>query len=265
MNSIPTQPKILYHYCAAGADSYAFKNLCQQVVYYGVPAKFNDPYDCLIAPYLPKLSKRQCLHLMDCLYEKDKDVYNKLGFSRDTFSSMLTEEGIPRLANTVNKMLLSMQRQMREENGVVCFSEANDNLLMWSHYADHGAGICLAFDTEVDPIFAGQRIKRVCYSATLPDIDAYEILTSGASSIGGLTYKSQDWAYEREWRLFGDAQTTEKYNQKTLVSVYIGTNADEETQKRVYDTVKEIYPHAQLWQGRLSERRYAVKFDKFLP
>ena len=37
-----------------------------------------------------------------------------------------------------------------KQRGIVSFTETNDNLLMWSHYADNHRGIVVAFDTSHD-------------------------------------------------------------------------------------------------------------------
>lgn len=260
----PEKPKILYHYCSAAEGRNAFANLRNNAVYFNAPAKFNDPYDCLVAPYLPELPEAQFKHLAEYASERYKNSPLLKGISKKGDTEVKVET-IPALTVLLNSFMQKVQREEREKYGVVCFSERNDNLLMWSHYADNGKGICLAFNTESDPVFADDRVRKVRYSAFLPDIDAYEMsIERVISPKDVLSHKSEDWAYEREWRSFRNAEGAEKYCPTTLEAVYIGSRADDETKRRVHDTVKEKYPNAKLWQGRLGERKYTMKFGKFL-
>lgn len=62
--------------------------------------------------------------------------------------------------------------EFMETRGVSCFSEVNDGLLMWAHYADKYCGICLEFDTD-NELF--KKAKKVDYVDELPKIDAVEL------------------------------------------------------------------------------------------
>ena len=44
----------------------------------------------------------------------------------------------------------SLQKN-KDKLKICCFSEVDDNILMWSHYADSHKGLCLEFDTKKIP------------------------------------------------------------------------------------------------------------------
>jgi hypothetical protein len=105
---------------------------------------------------------------------------------------------------------------------------------MWAHYADCGRGICVEYDVpttgEIAHPIKGLSSDRDCYLSMFPVVystDRYDathiaedlILLLLAVEIGAVNscdfskydlfkdlklslYKSNDWEYEREWRLF---------------------------------------------------------------
>lgn len=78
--------------------------------------------------------------------------------------------------------------------GVVSFTEAIDNLLMWSHYAAGHQGIAVGFDTEHE-FFSG--LRRVRYTTQRPDLRTEFPNVMGSE----LFFKSDQFMYEKEWRI----------------------------------------------------------------
>lgn len=78
---------------------------------------------------------------------------------------------------------------------VCCFSEKDDNLLMWSHYSDKHTGVCLIYDLEVNEEF-WRILSPVNYSQYFPIANTIE-----EAAVECLLTKSLGWAYENEWRL----------------------------------------------------------------
>ena len=86
--------------------------------------------------------------------------------------------------------------------GLLCFSEAIQDPVVWSHYADSHRGIALGF------VFGhGENVFPVRYERERAQLD-YKVLTS--SDTGGLfrgleqgfTTKAPSWSYEKEHRIF---------------------------------------------------------------
>ncbi len=89
------------------------------------------------------------------------------------------------------------------ECGMGCFSAKNDNILMFSHYADHHQGICFG----VDPIKLAHSmsdvtnrvradVRPIWYFNKMPPLD---FKTQPALCA---TCKHDVWSYEEEYRLF---------------------------------------------------------------
>lgn len=91
-----------------------------------------------------------------------------------------------------------------ETIGLLCFSEAVQDPVLWSHYADAHRGIALGFAFE-----SGARLLPVKYQAERAALD-YVTLTQATGGIStaaleqGFTRKAPSWSYEKEHRLFID-------------------------------------------------------------
>ncbi|HEY4260923.1 MAG TPA: hypothetical protein VGM98_12215, partial [Schlesneria sp.] len=117
MPSTPTLiPPTLYRY-----ESYSLQtleNLKNRTIYFSHPSKFNDPFD------------RGMPLVLDSPTDK---VANKLRAKLGVAPST----PVPQIKRKIQDFADSTFKSVGEF-GLVCFTETNDNLLMWSHYASHG-------------------------------------------------------------------------------------------------------------------------------
>ena len=140
---------------------------------------------------------------MGSVFEKSKpmimEMFKKfMGMKGEFFKDMAT--------NTVMKALNSTI-------GILCLTEAPDNILMWSHYAKNHTGFIIEFDNSHD--FFDQRkkdhelrghVKKVRYSKHRPKVTIYDPNLSKEENINiwindFFWVKSVDWKYEKEWRI----------------------------------------------------------------
>ena len=250
-------PPILYQY--RPPTERALGNLCKQVLHFSSPADFNDPFEWCLPPRYPE----------DMTSEQ---VMAQVGPSREKFARTVSrEENIRRLNSAFEQ---NFGNWRREGGGVVCFSECKRNMLMWAHYADRHRGFCLAFDSglKIDGDSDGQRIRRmqVRYSNELPETNILKIDQSVRQSGNDglfmelLRRKAKYWEYEKEWRLMRkdirDTGRVSHYQPEALKAVYLGAVAEDSTRDDISDTVEKRYPDTQLWQARLNENGYGVRF-----
>ena len=81
-------------------------------------------------------------------------------------------------------------------NGIFCLSERNDNLHMWTQYADGHQGIVVEFETDEDKDFF-KELDKVIYNVIPPTYSASMKVKDVICS------KSIDSEKENEWRAFG--------------------------------------------------------------
>jgi hypothetical protein len=97
--------------------------------------------------------------------------------------------------------------------GILTVSEINNNMLMWSHYANSHKGFVLIFDSKHD--FFDQRktsrdqarvLRKVLYKNERPNITLYDPSHTEAEFINlfienVILTKHSKWSYEKEWRM----------------------------------------------------------------
>ncbi|WP_321515513.1 DUF2971 domain-containing protein [Marinifilum fragile] len=254
------------------------------------PSSFNDPFDCNIG-YDSEEFEKKCLidfiNKMGCVKEKDKakgftnDEFNRIKRSQlgdffywttkyENYSSakwyilskknkdfkQLVDEELNSKLKEVDKKVESLKSTNIR---ISCFSqfkdheEFNNQILMWSHYADDHKGFCVEYDLG----FLKEETKlELDYLEFLNDTDSYlkerMIATIKASlfpveytsqrinipitrlrklridnkgllvkdnGIEELVYKtfivkSSRWNYEKEWRLIVDENISNYYGNK---------------------------------------------------
>lgn len=86
--------------------------------------------------------------------------------------------------------------------GIFCLTETNDNILMWSHYADGHRGFCIEFERSETNELGGATCVPVIYPEdnTVPKFKLKELTERKAFSRLATT-KAKLWVYEREWRM----------------------------------------------------------------
>lgn len=94
--------------------------------------------------------------------------------------------------------------------GVLSLAEQWSSALMWSHYGDQHAGICIEFST-VDHL--ARNLRKVSYSGTreisLVDLAAWKAAGDKIARTRvmetSLWSKSPAWRYEKEWRVVSES------------------------------------------------------------
>jgi hypothetical protein len=166
----------------------------------------------------------------------------------------------PHLENVGDLEVATLGKQylqdMINNYGIVCFTEANQNILMWSHYASNHQGICLGFEVE-DPGQAG--IYKVQYSDEYPELDFNRIWHKDGMMKVFWT-KSNEWAYEKEWRLVTvEGGKLETYK-GSLVNVTFGCRASDSHKKEIKTLMKD--KKVDFWEAKLDDNRFRVNIQK---
>lgn len=140
---------------------------------------------------------------------------------------------------------------------VSCFSASGwDNQLMWSHYANSYAGICVEYDFSRINDFIGF-IYPVNYTNSRPTISLQDLGISGIDAKNGcniipceintnnifayLLAKNKCWDYEKEWRIIniGEENTPCFIDMPYIESITFGPKIDSNCKRLLLDVCKE--------------------------
>lgn len=248
------RPSRLFKYEPFSART--LQNLKEQVIYFGSPLNFNDPYDCALTPKIKSPSDADIARLRQ-RYGSDQTVPD---VTREKFRTMPDEKLRELILRIGQKSLQEGITEFLSSSGVSCFSEVNDSLLMWSHYADSGKGFCLEFRTDRSPF---EKLHQVRYSEEMPEVDVAPILCdhSRAEIIDLYRTKAEDWSYEKEWRcIHTKAGTAFGYESATLTGLYFGPSMPFSQFEIIAMVLAGQNESVQLWEGSRSKSAFKVDF-----
>ena len=165
--------------------------------YFASATSFNDPFDCRpnfsldgtedsVRTYLRGMWSRQAPHLSEVERHAEVDAILQ-DPSRD-----------PRIPENNRMLAAAYDSLVTSRVGVLCLSEVHDSILMWSHYADCHRGICLVYETDYDFFAHAQPVR---YQRERPRVDPISQSTEEMLDNAIFT-KSNEWTYEKEWRIF---------------------------------------------------------------
>jgi hypothetical protein len=239
-------PPVLYKYEALTEQS--LRNLKNQILYFGSPLQFNDPYDCALTPNIRPPTDEEAESIRRAYLE---GIEMPLSVRQDL--SGLSGQAV--VGKTADDFLKTC--------GATCFSERNDHLLMWSHYGGRYRGFCLEFATAFEPF---SKIRKVVYRSDLPTIELAPILLLKSSSLilDLFCTKSEVWSYEMEWRaLHTTAGTAYVYAPECLTGVYFGPDISLESLEIVCLILSGQNERVKFWRGVRSTTEFKVLFKEF--
>jgi hypothetical protein len=252
-----TMPPRLFKYEPATLQS--LRNLKTQTIYFGSPKDFNDPYDCALAPRVKPPNQEQI-------------SWFRAQAARDL---RLAPVGLAELAQMPDEQLRDLMlskstqvvaksiQEFFETKGVTCFSETNESLLMWSHYASRGQGLCLEFDTAHPPF---DQFRKVEYESDLPEIDLTKALIENKFDEVLRLYctKSKYWEYEKEWRgIHQVAGTKFTYDSTCLKAVYFGTEAPDDLVEITCLILQGQNQDTRFFHSHRNDSKFGVRFEEF--
>lgn len=181
------------------------------------------------------------------------------------------------LQNAANKTSEIFTERSNEFIGVLSLTEKNDNLLMWSHYADSHRGFCLCFDatagffnrrrTDNDEFY---HLRKVSYSAKRPSKSMMDI-----GSIELFLLKSDVWSYEYEWRMCSVLTDADLVIDQIVPAVHlfafpcsiiseviVGANADASLVTSISEILSNDpeYSHVKLKRAKTSDVDFSLEF-----
>ena len=253
-------PKYLYKFEKLNVQT--LRNLKNAQIYFNTPASFNDPFDCSALDVSAMLTDDKVVETYKWhLKNNNIQVDSEINSIKD-----VPQKIVDQTHEVFEESFTKQQDEILNKKGCTCFSELNDNILLWSHYADGHKGICLEFDTS-SPLFS--KARKVDYSSEFPKIDPVKFLygsheESVEEGQKPLFTKYEYWSYEKEWRLFHkEPNKAYGYSVKTLNSIYFGLAADPADIEVVCLTLQGQSQDIKFYRAHKDKLKYALWFEEF--
>jgi len=220
--------------------------LVRNTLYFPNASKVNDPFDCKV----PRVDHFEAGFLREVL-----DAKRKSG----AILSALEDDVLSGDAGKVYALVEEWENNVRKA-GFLSLCETQDDLVMWSHYADGHKGICLEFSLDHWP-GANISVLPVTYSLSRMKLS----LTPKAWGTGGIAAviflsKFYGWRYEKEWRFVDPwCSGDHEFPPECLTGVVFGCNIAEAVETRVREWIGAGRCEPRLYRAKLKGLEFGLE------
>lgn len=242
---------ILYKYYPC--NEFTYQSLALNKFWCGRHYSMNDPFECL-GNVDRVYTREDALNFLEAVFPNNPSMHTRL-------KPLLVDPKI--FSEAVNQM----RNNMLSDFGFCSFSETNDNILMWSHYANCHKGIVLEFDFPEE--YIENLIYKVSYKSSLPSLDhaaawisvQEESAESNDIILSDLSIKSSHWSYEREWRLWCDQEGYYDYKPEYLKKVYFGVKCPPSTIAIIFRLMDSRFTHVTYLFAQMTSQPIGLNFS----
>ena len=247
MDRIPAK---FYKYRAINPNTEAI--FTRNQLYFAPPTAFNDPFDSAFHVVMEGRANQMVVESL---------AFQQIRRDRPEFSLREAVEAAQQVGAAIVEQRLeefraiSVEKLARDTNdmvGILSLSEKNDDLLMWSHYADCHRGICLEFSTSQPSFFQGA--LPVNYGDEFPALNLHEIVLDETlrNTAPWMLMKARQWEYEKEWRVldFECGPGPKAFPRDALTAVVLGCRITDEYRKKVSSWLQTRGCNTVLYQAR---------------
>ena len=271
------RPPILYKYRAINERTRIL--LSNRELYFPSISEINDPFDCRVLLNRNANPRKLWTWLQEKLAAQYRTndpvelVFRWLSNSKVLGSSFTKAMAIDfikmkqwKKLDSNNPISYSKILHARKANvRMFCLSSVNDDILMWSHYAQNHHGICLGFDINSNPVF--EKTAQVRYAKKYPQADYYRATDEQYYEFSLLT-KSDHWKYEKEWRLVltntaGLKNPVHHFKPSFLKELILGCQTTDSEKATIIGWLSLGGLKPELYEAIRSEREYRVKIVPF--
>ncbi len=173
-------------------------------------------------------------------------------------------------------MLKNSLKNIFVSAGISCFtmnqqfySQPDDYLLHWSHYADSHKGIRLRFEildsvlymfnleSLNDPIL---NLRKVDYSRDYPYINYINDMANFTLKM--VSIKSKCWTYEDEVRIISKRDGAIKFKKEALTEIAFGCESVEHDRKDIINLINKCsYPKVKFLLADKRKDKFALEFE----
>ena len=262
---MPKRPATLFRYMSVKRADSAIRD---SQLYLSAPIDFNDPFDCRMPLSFDASSRDQKAYARQLIREKNPGLNRHDARARVAMVDRGTYE------TAYGRAL----QRYSEQAGILCFSETNSDILMWSHYAAKHSGICLGFSFNFDERpFLESPTYEVEYADKVPDVRFFEIARDMKSADTELKLsaqrkfvkaifltKARHWEYESEWRTIAlnpsrASKGLRDYPPSRLTDVIFGCRISEEDERAIRSSMSSRTHPVRIQRARRMEKVFGLE------
>ncbi len=237
-----TLPNVLYKYiCWTDKPRDKKKNILKKnILHFSNPIDFNDPFDSMLPVVFDEKYRNSQQFYRDFL--ENDNFLGKSNYSLQEIEAISMDRFLnpDKVIYDTAVMTETIRKSTIEKVRISCFTTTKDNMLMWSHYADHHKGICIGFRTNLMQDSDLVMYAKVQYAKQFPKLTQLRRSRT-------LFVKSTDWSYEKEYRMLNiDAHSQIRYHRQAVCEVVIGYKMAETVRDSLVAFLTKSYPNIRI-------------------
>lgn len=276
MNELKSDQKTneKYFYKYRPINDHLIETLTCNELYFVDPRKYNDPIDSVVNGFIEGTFEEIIKYKVDNGQNRENAIWK-----------LIDEICIGECQITGNKFKYNPPKKGLHFDfahiPTYCLSERNDDILMWSHYADNHRGVCLSFKAKYGKIpdygyegygliIDNERIpiNSIEYRNYMPnDINFIDKNNKENRLLEFLLTKGLCWEQEIENRMFSFSEPETngikicKFEKKELEGIIFGLNVERDKALDVYNVIKEYYKDIPIkfYKALKVKKEYKIK------
>jgi len=254
-------PQVLYKYRDLSEPARVRQIIVDNKVWFSSPAGLNDPFDCKVHTSFKGTAREYKQHMLRLL-KKYRPSLNRQQRQAEN-ARIFRQEKRHKDPGLFSRVAADVQKEY-DKWGVYCLSARNDEVLMWSHYANSHSGVCLGFSHRsvrpFGPVF------QVMYSPELPKVSYLKGGDVEKFSADFLT-KSLQWEHEHEWRVVdrNKGKGLRQFPPESLVEVILGAKMNQEDRAAIISWIEDRPLKPSLFEARVKKDMYGLEIHLIAP
>ncbi|MFN0158766.1 MAG: DUF2971 domain-containing protein [Bacteroidota bacterium] len=245
-------PKFLYRY--RPVDSYSLRTISHSEFFFCSLDSLNDPFDCNLDFEYADTSNEIADYIADMAARTWPTVPAE-ELRRVAYNQVLSGDA----RKTMNSVIAAIRSEFQEKLCMLCMSNKNDDILMYSHYANGHKGLCLEFATTTHKFY--DRPFKVEYSETFPQPKFSKFDSKNLESLTPfLCTKAMHWSYEQEWRIIKPEKAgLRQFPPKFLTGIILGSQIEPSSRNSVIEAIQQRGVATKLYEARKSSGRFSLE------
>jgi len=256
-------PARFYKYRRIDKDGHTKAILARNELFFAAPGSFNDPFDSAFNVAVEGRDNQMVFESMAFQEIKrkrpDLSMRDLFEAAQQVGAAIVERKSEEFRAVTIEKLA----RDTNDKVGILSLSEKNDDILMWSHYANCHKGICLEFSTLQPSFF--QSAQPVNYGDEFPTFNLHDIVVDEdlRKAATWMLMKASQWQYEKEWRVleFGDGPGPKPFPPGVLSGVILGCRIPTDDRERVLSWILLRGGHVALYQAKKMPGQFRLSIE----
>lgn len=257
--------KSLYRFTYFDNERY-YEDLLKNILFFPSRSQLNDPFDAQIPTRYDLCNEKELDKHLEELLKKKGENPNNFNQMKAKAKERL-EQDSPSYENMDDEFI-------EKTVGILSLTEDINSLLLWAHYTSKHTGFCVELNAQIlntiiDSEFNINKdlafIFKVKYRKRFPIINPCRHSIEQRMQLQFLT-KSEDWKYEKEWRilLLNGSKQKRELPVGVINNIYFGLNTRAEDIRHCKELLQQYNSNIGFFKAHKKNNTFGLEFKELV-